>query len=158
MAKKSYAYAQLEAIALEMRKNKDMVFFYEYETPVATLPTGEVLDLTKEFGPLRTSGHGWAIDETWLVGVAVGVAAAGSIAVVRLPSMTTLYAIEYIYNQAGKLRSMTGGQASMPFVLWQGGGGRTKGSRNNKLDKLGKFGYRGVDDQIHTSDSERETL
>ena len=50
MAKKSYAYAQLEAVALEMRKNKDMVFFYEYETPVATLPTGEVLDLAKEFG------------------------------------------------------------------------------------------------------------
>jgi pyruvate dehydrogenase E1 component beta subunit len=42
--------------------------------------------------------------------------------------MTSLYAIEYIYNQAGKLRSMTGGQASMPFVLWQGAGGRTKGS------------------------------
>jgi pyruvate/2-oxoglutarate/acetoin dehydrogenase E1 component len=103
MAKKSYAYAQLEGVAQEMRKNKDMVFFYEYETPVATLPTGEVLDLTKEFGSLRTSGHGWAIDESWLVGSAVGVAAAGSIAVVRLPSMTTLYAIEYIYNQAGNL-------------------------------------------------------
>jgi pyruvate/2-oxoglutarate/acetoin dehydrogenase E1 component len=128
MAKKSYAYAQLEAVAQEMRKNKDMVLFYEYEKPVATLPTGEVLDLTKEFGTLRTSGHGWAIDESWLVGAAVGVAAAGSIAVVRLPSMTTLYAIEYIYNQAGKLRSMTGGQASMPFVLWQGGGSRTRGS------------------------------
>jgi pyruvate dehydrogenase E1 component beta subunit len=42
--------------------------------------------------------------------------------------MTTIFAIEYIYNQAGKLRSMTGGQASMPFVLWQGGGGRSKGS------------------------------
>jgi len=128
MARKSYAYAQLEGVAQEMRKNKDMVFFYEYEVPVATLPTGEVLDLAKEFGPLRTSGRGWAIDESWLVGSAVGVAAAGSIAVVRLPSMTTLYAIEYIYNQAGKLRSMTGGQASMPFVLWQSGGGRTKGS------------------------------
>src|SRR5215510_5523063 len=128
MAKKTYNYAQIEAVALEMRKNKDMVFFYEYETPVATSPTGEVLDLVKEFGTLRTSGRGWAIDESWLVGAAVGVAAAGSIAVVRLPSMTTLFSIEYIYNQAGKLRSMTGGQASMPFVLWQGGGGRTKGS------------------------------
>ena len=30
MAKKSYAYAQLEGVALEMRKNKDMVFLYEY--------------------------------------------------------------------------------------------------------------------------------
>jgi pyruvate dehydrogenase E1 component beta subunit len=128
MAKKPYAFAQLEAIALEMRRNKDMVYFYEYEVPIATSPTGEVLDLVKEFGKVRTSGRGWAIDETWLVGAAVGVAAAGSIAVVRLPSMTTLFSIEYIYNQAGKLRSMTGGQASMPFVLWQGGGGRTKGS------------------------------
>ena len=69
MAKKSYAYAQLEAVAQEMRRNKDMVFFYEYEVPVATLPTGEVLDLVKEFGTLRTSGRGWAIDEHWLVGV-----------------------------------------------------------------------------------------
>ena len=128
MAKKPYAYAQLEGVAQEMRKNKDMVFFYEYETPIATSPTGEVLDLTKEFGTLRTSGRGWAIDETWLVGSAIGVAAAGSPAIVRIPSMASIFAIEYIYNQAGKLRSMTGGQASMPFVLWQGGGGRSKGS------------------------------
>jgi len=128
MAKKTYNYAQIEAVALEMRKNKDMVFFYEYETPVATLPTGEILDLVKEFGSVRTSGGGWAIDESWIVGAAIGVATAGSIAIARTPSMATIYAIEYIYNQAGKLRSMTGGQASMPFVLWQGGGSRTRGS------------------------------
>ena len=66
MAKKTYNYAQIEAVALEMRKNKDMVFFYEYETPVATLPTGEILDLVKEFGSVRTSGGGWAIDESWI--------------------------------------------------------------------------------------------
>src|SRR6201987_1774153 len=134
MAKKPYAYAQLEAVALEMRRNKDMVFFYEYEPPVATSPSGEVLDLVKEFGTLRTSGRGWAIDEAWLAGSAIGVAAAGSIAVVRLPSMTTLYAIEYIYNQAGKLRSMTGGQASMPFVLWVDGAGRQRGSAGQHTD------------------------
>jgi len=128
MAKKPYAFAQLEALAQEMRRNKDMVYFYEYEVPVSTSPAGEVLDLVKEFGKVRTCGRGGPIDETWLVGAAVGVAAAGSIAVVRLPSMTTLFAVEYIYNQAGKLRSMTGGQANMPLVVWQGGGGRTRGS------------------------------
>jgi pyruvate dehydrogenase E1 component beta subunit len=128
MAKKSYAYAQLEGVAQEMRARKDMVFFYEYETPIATLPTGQVLDLVKEFGTTRTSGRGWAIDEAWIVGSAIGAAAAGSPAVARTPAMTTIFAIEYIYNQAGKLRSMTGGQASMPFVLWQGGGSRSKGS------------------------------
>ena len=62
MAKKSYNYAQLEAVAQEMRANADMVFFYEYQTPTATLPTGEVLDLAKEFGEHRTSGRGWPID------------------------------------------------------------------------------------------------
>ena len=83
MAKKSYAYAQLEAVALEMRRNKEMCFFYEYQAPVATLSTGEVLDLAKEFGVPRTSGRGWAIDEAWIVGAAIGVAAAGSPAIAR---------------------------------------------------------------------------
>jgi len=134
MPKKAYAYAQLEAIALEMRRNKEMVYFYEYDVPVATSPTGEILDLVKEFGKNRTSGRGWAIDEQWLAGVSIGVAAAGSPAVVHLPSMTILYAVEYIFNQAGKLRSMTGGQASMPFVLWQAGGSRSKGSAGQHTD------------------------
>ena len=112
MAKKSYNYAQLEAVAQEMRANADMVFFYEYQTPTATLPTGEVLDLAKEFGEHRTSGRGWPIDEQWIVGVAIGAAAAGSKSVARIPSMAPIYAIEYIQNQAGKIRSMTGGQGS----------------------------------------------
>jgi len=41
MPKKSYNYAQLEAVAQEMRANPDMVFYYEYQRPTATLPTGE---------------------------------------------------------------------------------------------------------------------
>jgi hypothetical protein len=131
MSKKSYSFAQLEAVAQEMRKNPDMVFFYEYETPIATLPTGEILDLVKEFGTHRTSGRGWAIDESWIVGTAIGAATAGSSAIARIPSMATIYAIEYVYNQAGKLRSMTGGQVSMPFVLWQGGGSRSRGRQDS---------------------------
>jgi pyruvate dehydrogenase E1 component beta subunit len=128
MAKKSYAHAQLEAVAQEMRKTPDMAYYYEYQAPVSTLPTGEVLDLVKEFGTVRTSGRGWAIDEAWIAGAAIGYAAAGSPAIARLPAMASIFAIEYVYNQAGKLRSMTGGQASMPFVLWVDGGGRTRGS------------------------------
>jgi pyruvate dehydrogenase E1 component beta subunit len=134
MPKKSYNYAQLEGVAQEMRANADMVFFYEYQTPTATLPTGEVLDLAKEFGAQRTSGRGWPIDEQWIVGVAIGAAAAGSKAVARIPSMAPIYAIEFIQNQAGKIRSMTGGQASMPFVLWQDGAGRSRGSAGQHTD------------------------
>jgi pyruvate dehydrogenase E1 component beta subunit len=134
MAKKPYNYAQLEAVALEMRADPEMVFFYEYQTPTATLPTGEVLDLVKEFGTLRTSGRGWPIDEQWIVGSAIGVAAAGSKAVARIPPMAPIYAIEFIQNQAGKIRSMTGGQASMPFVLWQESAGRQRGSAGQHTD------------------------
>ena len=134
MAKKSYNYAQLEAVAQEMRANPDMVYFYEYQRPVTTSPTGEVLDLVREFGELRTSGRGWPIDETWIVGVAIGAATAGSKAIARLPSMAQIFALEYVYNQAGKLRAMTGGQASMPFVLWVDGAGRRRGSAGQHTD------------------------
>jgi pyruvate/2-oxoglutarate/acetoin dehydrogenase E1 component len=132
--KKSYAYAQYEGLAQEMRANKDMVYFFEYGAPTAVLPTGDVIDIVKEFGPLRTSGPGWAIDEAWIAGAAIGVAAAGSPAVARLPSMAAIYPIEYVYNQAGKLRSMTGGQASMPFVLWVDGASRRRGSAGQHTD------------------------
>ncbi len=134
MANKPYNYAQLEAVAQEMRANPDMVYYYEYQRPVAILPTGEVLDLVSEFGEPRTSGRGWPIDEQWIVGAAIGAAAAGSKAIARLPSMAQIYALEYVYNQAGKLRSMTGGQASMPFVLWVDGAGRRRGSAGQHTD------------------------
>lgn len=134
MSNKPYGYAQLEGIAQEMRTNPDMVYFYEMGPSRATSQTGEVLDLVKEFGPVRTSGRGWPIDEHWIAGVAVGVATAGSKAVANIPSMAALYPIEYIFNQAGKLRSMTGGQASMPLVLVVGGAGRTKGLAGQHTD------------------------
>ena len=78
MAKKSYNYAQLEAVADEMRNNPDMVYYYEYQRPITVSSTGEVLDLVKEFGEVRTSGRGWPIDESWIAGAAIGAAAAGS--------------------------------------------------------------------------------
>jgi len=134
MPKKSYAYAQLEAVAQEMRANPDMVYFYEYQPSIATLPTGEVLDIPREFGQVRTSGKGWPIDEQWIVGAAIGAAAAGSKAVARIPFMAQIYPLEYVYNQAGKIRSMTGGQASMPFVLWVDGAGRGRGSAGQHTD------------------------
>jgi pyruvate/2-oxoglutarate/acetoin dehydrogenase E1 component len=133
MAKKSYVNAVLEAVTQEMRANPDMVYYYE-EPRTAVQPSGAMLDPGKEFGDIRTSGRGWPIDETWIVGVTIGVAAAGSKAVARLPSMTNFYAFEYIFNQAGKLRAMTGGQASMPLVVWLDGAGRSKGMAAQHTD------------------------
>lgn len=134
MANKSYYYAQLEAVAQEMRADPEMVYYYEYQKPATFSPDGELFDLVGEFGPLRTSGRGWPIDESWIAGVAIGVAAAGAKAVARLPSMAQIFALEFVYNQAGKLRSMTGGQASMPFVLWVDGARRGRGSAGQHTD------------------------
>jgi pyruvate dehydrogenase E1 component beta subunit len=114
-----------------MRANSDMVYHYETGTPIAVLPTGETLDLKKEFGP-RVSGE--PIDEAWIAGSAVGHALAGGIAVARMPSMAAIYPIEFIYNQAGKLRSMTGGQANMPLVLWVEGSARRRGAAGQHSD------------------------
>ena len=133
-AQKSYGYAQLEAVAQEMRADPNMVFYYEYSVPVSTTPDGNVLDLRAEFGEPRTSGSGWPIDEQWIVGAAIGAATAGSKAIARLPSMAQLFSLEYVYNQAGKIRSMTGGQASMPFVLWIDGARRGRGSAGQHTD------------------------
>jgi pyruvate dehydrogenase E1 component beta subunit len=124
-------YAQYEGLAQEMRANSDMVYHYETGTPIAVLPTGETLDLKKEFGP-RVSGE--PIDEAWIAGSAVGHALAGGIAVARMPSMAAIYPIEFIYNQAGKLRSMTGGQANMPLVLWVEGSARRRGAAGQHSD------------------------
>jgi pyruvate/2-oxoglutarate/acetoin dehydrogenase E1 component len=128
MSKKPYRYSILEAVANEMRKDPTMCYFYEYESPIGTLPTGEVLNLWKEFGDVRTSGQGWPLDEAWYVGVATGLGIAGVRVVLELPSMTTVFPFEQIFNQIGNLRMMTGGQGHMPVVIWIDGAARAGGS------------------------------
>jgi len=128
MAVKPYRYAVLEAVAKEMRKNKNLCYFYEYESPVASLPDGTILNLWNEFGPDRTSAQGWPLDEAWYVGMGVGMAASGCNVVLELPTMTTVFAFENIFNQVGNFRMMTGGQTHLPMVIWQDGAARGAGS------------------------------
>lgn len=128
MAKKPFRYAVLEVVGREMRANKELCYFYEYQSPTATLPTGEILNLWKEFGDVRTSAQGWPLDETWYVGAATGLAATGIPVVVELPSMTTVFPFEQIFNQVGNFRMMTGGQYNMPIVIWIDGAARAGGS------------------------------
>jgi pyruvate dehydrogenase E1 component beta subunit len=128
MAKKPYRYALLEAIAQAMRKDPNLCYFWEYQSPVATLPDGTVLNLWKEFGDWRTSAQGWPLDETWYVGMATGMCVSGCPTIVELPTMTTVFALEYIYNQVSNFRMMTGGQYNMPMVILQGGAARAGGS------------------------------
>ena len=59
-----------------------------------------------------------AIDEQWIVGGVLGMSMIGVPAIAHIPSMATFIPFELMFNHAGKLRHMTGGQAAFPMVLW----------------------------------------
>ncbi len=125
MPRKSYAYAVLEAIAQEMRQNKYMCFFYEYQSAAAVMPTGEVLDMWKEFGTPRTSGWGWPVDEAWYVGCATGIALTGVPVVIWIPYMAMGFVFEHVNQQISKRHYATGGVLSMPLVIRMDGASRS---------------------------------
>jgi len=112
---KNMSYAILEAIQGEMRQNKLLTLFYEYQKPSAGWQ-GQTINLEKEFGRPRVQFC--AIDEQWIVGGALGMSMIGVPAIAHIPSMTTFIPYELMFNHAGKLRHMTGGQAAFPMVLW----------------------------------------
>lgn len=112
---KSMTFAILEAIQGEMRQNKLLTLLYEYQRPAAGGP-GRSINLEAEFGRPRVQFC--AIDEQWIVGAALGMSMTGVPAIAHIPSMATCIPFELMFNHAGKLRHMTGGQAAFPMVLW----------------------------------------
>jgi pyruvate dehydrogenase E1 component beta subunit len=115
-------YAILEAIQEEMRRDKLLILLYEYQQPVARWEQ-RTINLEAEFGRWRARFS--AIDENWIVGGAMGMSMIGVRAIAHIPSMTTLIPYELMFNHAGKLRHMTGGQAAFPMVLWADMQGRS---------------------------------
>jgi len=112
---KSMTYAILEAIRGEMQRDGLLTLLYEYQRPAARGPNGGI-DLEAEFGRPRVQFC--AIDEHWIVGGAMGMSMIGVPAIAHIPSMATFIPYELMFNHAGKLRHMTGGQAAFPMVLW----------------------------------------
>lgn len=133
MAPKPGTYAILEAVQSEMRAQPLLTYWWQSSKPIAVSPMGQVIDLYKEFGDPRVP-FGTAINEEWYVGAAAGSALSGVPAIARLPSMTSVRAFDLVFNQIGKLRHMTGGQANMPLVLWQDGAGRAAGPAGQHAD------------------------
>ena len=119
---KSMSYAILEAIQGEMRRDKLLTLLYEYQRP-ASRWGNRTINLETEFGRWRARFS--AIDENWIVGGAMGMSMVGVRAIAHIPSMTTLIPYELMFNHAGKLRHMTGGQAAFPMVLWADMQGRS---------------------------------
>jgi len=112
---KNMTYAILEAIQGEMRQHKLLTLLYEYQKPSAGWQ-GKTINLEQEFGRPRVQFC--AIDEQWIVGGVMGMSMIGVPAIAHIPSMTTFIPYELMFNHAGKLRHMTGGQAAFPMVLW----------------------------------------
>jgi len=118
---KGMTYAILEAIQAEMRRDPLVTLLYEYQRPVARWQ-GRTVNLEAEFG--RWRARFCAIDEQWIVGAVLGMSMIGVRAIAHIPNMTTFIPYELMFNHAGKLRHMTGGQAAFPMVLWADMAGR----------------------------------
>ena len=125
MARKSFMYSVLEAVQYEMRQDKNMIWIFELTPPVASNPGKPVINLETEFGRLRVANTG--IDENWMAGCVLGAGLAGSKAVTYIPYQGACMPFQMIQNHAGKLRSMTGGDASMPVVFVMEMTGQTPG-------------------------------
>lgn len=125
MARKSWMYSVLEAVQQEMRDDPNMLWIFELTPPVASNPGKPVINLEKEFGRGRVVNTG--IDENWMVSATIGAGLAGSRAATYVPYQGACMPFQVIQNHAGKLRSMTGGKASMPVVFVMEMTGQTPG-------------------------------
>ena len=125
-------YAVLEAVQYEMRQDKNMIWIFELTPPVASTPGMPVINLEKEFGRKRVVNTG--IDESWMAACVLGAGLAGSKAVTYIPYQGNGMCFQMIQNHAGKLRSMTGGMASMPIVFLLEMTGQTPGFAGQHSD------------------------
>ena len=132
MARKTWMYSVLEAVQHEMRQDPNMVWIFELTPPVASNPGKPVINLEKEFTRRRVVNTG--IDEMWMAGATLGAGLAGSKAVTYIPYQGNCMCFQIIQNHAGKLRSMTGGVASMPIVYILEMTGQTPGFAGQHSD------------------------
>ncbi len=132
MANKSWMYAVLEAVQHEMRQDKNMIWVFELTPPVASTPGKPVINLEREFTRNRVVNTG--IDEMWMASTVLGAGLAGSKAATYIPYQGNCMCFQILQNHVGKLRSMTGGVASMPVVFILEMTGQTPGFAGQHSD------------------------
>jgi pyruvate dehydrogenase E1 component beta subunit len=125
-------YSVLEAVQHEMRQDKNMIWIFELTPPVASTPGRPVINLETEFGRKRVVNTG--IDENWMAGCVLGAGLAGSKAATYIPYQGNCMCFQMLQNHAGKLRSMTGGDAAMPVVFVLEMTGQTPGFAGQHSD------------------------
>ncbi len=131
MRELTYTQALREALAEEMRRDANVILMGEDIGDY-----GGVFRVTEglihEFGPTRVRDT--PITESAFVGMAVGMAMTGKRPLVELMFIDfALVAADQIWNQAAKMRSMSGGRVKVPMVIRaQQGGGRGNGAQHSQ--------------------------
>jgi pyruvate/2-oxoglutarate/acetoin dehydrogenase E1 component len=101
-----------DALAEELERDERVVLFGE---DVKLSPYGIQKGLYERFGPSRVRNT--PLSEAAFVGAGIGAALAGLRPVVDVMVGTFTYvAMDQLYNQAAKLRYMSGGQTAIPVV------------------------------------------
>lgn len=127
----TYSRALREALTEEMERNPDILLLGE---DIGVY--GGVFKVTEglldRFGPERVIET--PISEAGFVGAAVGLAMTGKHPVAELMFIDFAYvAADSIFNQAAKMRYMSGGRAQVPLVIrTQQGGGRGNGAQHSQ--------------------------
>ena len=131
MRELTYTQALREALAEEMRRDPNVLIMGEDIGEY-----GGVFRVTEglihEFGPARIKDT--PITESAFVGMAVGLAMTGKRPLAELMFMDfALVCADQIWNQAAKMRSMSGGRVKVPLVIRaQQGGGRGNGAQHSQ--------------------------
>ena len=132
----TYIQAINEALREEMRRDPSVFLIGEDVGRYGGL-FRVTRNLFDEFGPQRVLDT--PISEQAFMGMAVGAAMVGMRPIVELMYMDfALVAADQIFNQAAKMRYMSGGQVHVPMVIrGQQGGGKRYGSQHSQsVDSL----------------------
>ncbi|MCB0193738.1 MAG: alpha-ketoacid dehydrogenase subunit beta [Anaerolineae bacterium] len=129
MPRKTYIAAINEALMEEMRRDKN-VFLMGEDVRLGVF--AGTRGLHAEFGDRRVIDS--PISELGVAGAGVGAAATGLRPIIDLMFGSFLYlALDQIANQAGAMRYMFGGQATLPIVyMTQNGGGIGAGPHHSQ--------------------------
>lgn len=131
MRELTYTQALREALSEEMERDPSIILMGE---DIGSY--GGVFRVTEgllaKFGPNRVKDT--PISEAGFIGLGVGMAMTGKRPVPELMFMDfALVAADQIWNQAAKLRSMSGGRVKVPIVIRaQQGGGRGNGAQHSQ--------------------------
>ncbi len=131
MRELTYTQALREALTEEMRRDPNVILMGEDIGEY-----GGVFRVTEglihEFGPTRVRDT--PITESAFIGMAVGMAMTGKRPLAELMFMDfALVSADQIWNQAAKMRSMSGGRVKVPMVIRaQQGGGRGNGAQHSQ--------------------------